>query len=118
MYILVLLHFLSDWLLQPRKIATRKSSNDLWLGLHVLIIFGVFATYCLIAGLSVWLAVINAMLHGIIDRTIWRGYEKVRFGKYTKEDLKQFKPYKDDWFWKIIGFDQALHYAILIYLFI
>lgn len=112
MYILVLLHLLSDWILQPRIIAINKSTNDRILGIHVLIIFLVFATYCLTFGLPIYLALINAVLHGIIDRSIWRGYKKIRYSKDT-----HVKVYSDDWFWKTIGIDQTLHYIILIYLF-
>ena len=119
-YLIIILHLLSDWLLQPRKVATRKSSSDKWLGIHILIIFVVFAAYCLIAGLPIYLALINAVLHGIIDRTIWRGYKKIRHGEYTQKDIdnKYIKVYTDDWFWKTIGVDQALHLCILMYLFV
>lgn len=114
---LILGHFTVDWLLQPRTMARRKSSNLKFLAAHLAIVFaGMVAVTALFTDLPygelMLLNLLNIATHGLIDRFIWPLSEQIsgRFtgtGKDTKEYL----------FYATIAVDQSLHLVILMILF-
>ena len=93
--LIVWLHFIADFLLQPRQIAENKGKD-----IRVLI------THCFIYGLCfVWLgwqyALLNAVLHLCIDFCSSRG-------------INYFWGRGQKWAgFLVIGLDQALHYTCL-----
>ena len=113
---LLVLHFLADFLLQPREMATKKSIDPHWLFAHLVIQFGVF---CVVG----WkFALANAAIHGVIDWNIWRLYKlsvAKRFPEFNWKDPKQASTYdywNDSWFYHTIGLDQLLHGLTLVLL--
>lgn len=110
---IITLHFLSDWWFQPRRMAETKSSSYIALLSHGLIIFLVFAAYALYFDKCIDLAVINAVLHVVLDRLLWVIYKWIAWTRgITKEN--HVNGY---WFYFSIGLDQILHLWILIILF-
>lgn len=111
-YVLIALHFVADFLLQSREMGRKKSTDWRWLGLHLGIQFMVFLPY---AGFQ--FAAMNALLHGIIDRNVWKLYKLsvlMRVSKDMREGLEGSWRYWDDHvFYSTIGFDQMLHMATL-----
>ena len=126
---LAVLHFIADFLLQPRSMGRGKGEISIkgisYLSLHLLIQFIIF-----FAGLSLLLpyrislefAAINTICHGIIDISIWKAYPwtvwiRRREDNYTREYLKKTWRYWDDYlFYWIIGLDQLLHFSTIVFL--
>lgn len=120
---LLFAHFVGDWLLQPRPMAVAKSKGD-WLALilHCVIVGVVLVPVgtCAIAYAGCgcvdvrwggWpFGALNAVLHGVIDRNIWRLYH-IRLNKKGKG----FHYWNDYLFFLTIGFDQFLHVSILLW---
>lgn len=132
---LMVLHFVADFILQSREMGKKKSSELKWLAYHLAIQFTVF---CLVG----WkFALANALIHGVIDWHIWKGYKiiahyrlmrradlsswmngnlniphEVRRAEKYGELLKDFQYWEDHWFYTTIGFDQLLHMSTLVIL--
>lgn len=111
--VLLLTHGIFDFLLQDRETAKKKSSSIHHLGGHLFTIYVGLSLYALISneythiqGFS--FAVLNTILHGVIDWNIWKGYKYSvikRFPNATSD-----YPYQDDsWFYNFIMLDQVLH---------
>lgn len=106
MIALLIVHFIADFLLQRRSVATTKSSNWFAMAEHISIIFLAFLYWG-------WeFALANALIHMVIDRNIWNGYKFLR----RKEDKDTFKYWEDGLFYWTIGFDQLLHVVTLVVL--
>ncbi len=107
-----ILHFIADFLLQSREVATNKSSNINYLLTHCGILGVVFilGLYSFIGFNAIILACLNTIIHGAIDWNIWKVYKYFR----RKEDIKTFKYWEDSLFYATIGFDQLLHSLTLI----
>ena len=105
---LFILHFIADFLLQSRQIATKKSENFRYLSEHCLILLFTFVLGIGWISNGVLLSLTNMIVHGIIDWNIWRVYKK---GKSW-----DFEYWKDATFYTIIGLDQLLHGLTLIVL--
>ena len=123
---LFFLHFLADFVLQPREMGRKKSSNFKYLGIHIAIQIIVFTLGLWpILGLKVALLIAlgNGVIHGIIDAVIWKGYAwsvwlRRRDKNITKENLKVTWKYWDDhFFYLTIGLDQFLHISTIIIVF-
>ena len=134
--LLLATHFLSDFLLQPRAMAKGKSEKLPWLAGHLLI------TYLCFMWVGPIFAMINMLVHGVIDWYIWRGYKKIALWRGNRQALAAFKPdpndhpavqgaklekHKTEWlggfkywedslFYDTIGFDQLLHISTLVIL--
>lgn len=117
--LMVLTHFVSDFLLQSRKMGEGKSTDwTLW-GQHVAIILVCFLPFG-------WkFAAINAIIHGLIDRNIWNLYKWSVKLRIAKHDVKQeslfdqngnWQYYKDHLFYSTIGLDQFLHTSTIVLL--
>lgn len=102
----LLLHFVSDFVMQSRWIAENKSTDWRALGTHMGHIWLVF----LVGTFSLPLASSYALIHGLQDRFIWRGYKWLR----RNEQVTTFQYWKDDLFWQTVGLDQLLHALTLI----
>jgi len=107
--ILLVAHYIADFLLQSREMATKKSTDSDYLMEHVFIY-----------GCAMWVAscfftagppamfqfvLINMIAHGFIDWGIWRLYKK-----HAPADGKYWEDY---WFWATLGLDQTLHLSTL-----
>lgn len=131
MYLLIyilILHFIADFLLQSREVATNKSSKLSYLGEHLIILHLTISILLLpVVGLikAVTFSLLNVLIHGVIDWYIWRVYKWNVMRQIKKafpngnwiEIGKLFKYYEDHWFYATIGFDQLLHVITLIVLY-
>lgn len=127
---LMCVHFIADFLCQPREMGKKKSSEPKWLAGHLLIQFLWFLPFT-----SLPFALLNCMVHGVIDWNIWRGYKYfVGTRLYDKEgndwkspdqgrpchrlmsDAGEWQYWEDHWFYATIGLDQLLHFLTIYYL--
>lgn len=134
--LLMVLHYVADFLLQPREMGKKKSSEPKWLAGHLLIQFLCFLPF------TGWkFALANCVVHGVIDWNIWRGYkllaayrimnkvdplglirkqytveEAMKEHPAVKEEVLNWKFYEDHWFYATIGLDQLLHMLTLYFL--
>lgn len=142
--LLLFCHFLADFILQPSWMAKRKSEDVQVLLAHVAIHYAVFVIGIAFIlgtahpGICFLFSGINAVLHGIIDWNVWRGYKRYASKKalvagaqqeaivsikgITHKDGKleltddaepvlqpSFKWWEDHYFYVTIGADQMLH---------
>lgn len=118
------LHFLADFILQPREMGRRKSSDFNYLAAHIGIQIAVFTVgLWIVTGSFMFafiFAVLNGLIHGVIDAFIWKGYAwsvwlRRKDKSMTVKELKTSWKYWDDhWFYVTIGLDQFLHMSTLI----
>lgn len=121
---LFVLHFLADFILQPREMGRRKSSDFGYLAVHVGIQIGVFLVgLWIVTGsfmFALIFAVLNGLIHGIVDAFIWKGYAasvwlRRKDRSMTVKELKvSWKYWDDHWFYVTIGLDQLLHMSTLV----
>lgn len=93
--LLLVLHFVSDFLLQSDWMAQNKSSSNKALGLHVLLYSIPFII------ISPIFALINGVAHFITDYVTSR----ITKNLWEKKEVH--------WFFAVIGLDQLLHYIVL-----
>jgi hypothetical protein len=93
------IHYLFDWVFQSRKIAENKSRSVKVLTQHVLI-YGAGLSLLTFFGASWYWVALNTLAHFVVDFFT---------SKASSWAFQNNKPL----FWKIIGFDQMLHYLIL-----
>jgi len=129
--VLVVSHFVADFLLQSRGMATQKSKSWRVLFEHGSInMFVVFLGMLLLSGghfsrdaatTALVISGINAVVHMAIDKTLWLLYAVsviVRTPEIPRHKLeKDWKYWEDWWFYTFLGFDQLLHVATLILLY-
>lgn len=141
------LHFIADFLLQSREMGKKKSSNIKFLCAHVgiqMLVFFVGLLLFTTPAFAITFAVVNGLIHGIIDALIWKGYALivwVQRGSWMKANPKainymvkraggidreptdnelkdlmktDFKYWEDHWFYATIGFDQFLHMSTIV----
>lgn len=110
----ILIHFIADFVLQPRAMGKGKSSNILWLIAHLAIQYGAFYYF-----FGHTFALANAIVHGIIDWNIWKLYKlsvKIRNPSMDVAEAQYYEYWNDHLFYTTIGFDQMLHMGTLIIL--
>ena len=125
---LMCIHYIADFLLQPREMGKRKSSEPKWLAGHLLIQFLCFLPF------TGWkFALANCVVHGIIDWNIWKGYKWSAYYRIKKDTDgmgwtpeiiqehieakgKQWEYWEDHLFYATIGLDQLLHCLTIYYL--
>lgn len=117
---LLVTHFIADFICQSREMGKKKSYEVKWLAAHLLI---QFVFFCIFG----WkFALINAVIHGVIDWNIWRLY-KLSVGIWMKNNPEHeatkayattgvWKFWEDHLFFTTIGFDQMLHMITLVVL--
>jgi Protein of unknown function (DUF3307) len=130
---LLALHFLADFILQPREMGVKKSQELKWLFGHLAIQFLIFAPFT-----SIVFALANCAVHGVIDWYIWRAYKlSVRARLYDEDgdklpknyvelkikpchslmsDAGEWRFWLDHLFYTTIGLDQMLHGITLVLL--
>lgn len=120
---LFFLHFLADFVLQPREMGRKKSSSVGYLSAHIAIQVAVFL-------LGLWpffgfkiallMALGNGAIHGVIDALIWKGYAlsvwmRRKDKSMSKKELKlTWRYYDDHYFYLTIGLDQFLHMSTIV----
>ena len=103
----LILHFLGDWLFQPRRIATRKSREPKALAKHM-IIYGLFMCGLLyVMPWDIWFVWfgLNIVVHTAQD---WYWYRIAPVIMSWPDD----NPVVNNWIWVAVGFDQLLHYLM------
>jgi len=137
--VLLIGHYIFDYLMQSREIAENKSVKFESLQLHVSTYIGgmsviaaiVFSLYWnglhgILGGAS--FAVILGLIHGVQDWYLWRTYKGsvIRTLGYTgmdltcpaiKKELEDFKYWEDKAFYDLIGLDALLHTITIILLY-
>lgn len=93
--IILVLHFIADFVLQTNWMAVNKSKNNLALFVHVAVYSAVFCFVGLIY------AVINGILHFIVDFITSRITSKL----WKEQNYRLF--------FTVIGLDQTLHFVCL-----
>lgn len=109
--LLLISHYIGDFILQSRKIATTKSSKLSSLFIHLTIIYCSLIPITLYLKVSLFIPLLYCTLHGIQDWFIWKGY------KIIHSIQLRTAYYEDHLFYSTIGFDQLLHTIILLYLY-
>lgn len=106
------LHWVGDFLLQSREMATKKSSEFIWLFRHISIIFIVF----ILGTQNLKFALFNALIHALIDGAIWNFYKFVQEPEieYSRLEKREFRFWEDHLFWTFLGTDQLLHGLTII----
>ena len=120
---LFILHFISDFLLQPRWVAEKKSTDFDILLIHLFAISFVMWLGLIIIGFDAWIlfVILNAAIHGVIDWNIWSIYKWTvikRFPPHPNIDPATYEYWKDSWFYHTIGLDQLLHGLTIIFLYV
>lgn len=100
--LIIVAHWIGDYLLQTTAMATEKSYRLKWLGLHVL----TYTTTLLAVSLLLFpwkfallFAVLNGLLHGSVD--------------FFTSRLSRKYQHRPRIFYPILGFDQMLHMLTL-----
>lgn len=110
---LVVLHFVADFLLQNSWMALGKSKRWDCLLSHTLVYSSCFA------GFGWRFALVTFALHTTTDYVTSRQTSKLWFFRpYGDSNMWRFVPEKRDAFWKMIGFDQCVHYVCLLLVYV
>jgi len=137
MTLLLIAHFIADFILQSREMGKNKSKNYIYLTSHIWIIFCVVSFFAYFVFGSLEKAILfsfwNALFHMLIDSLTWNiygcsvllriyGYDQVfdkdfNFKDKSKTTLETFKWWEDHWFMVTIGADQIAHMIVLFELF-
>jgi hypothetical protein len=124
--LLLMTHFVADFILQSREMGKKKSSEPEWLLKHLLIqYFAFFIVLSFTDGHYFWFALLNTLIHGVIDWNIWNLYKLYAYKAIAKNPqhplltnnpAEPWKYWEDHWFYTTIGFDQLLHMLTLVLL--
>ena len=100
--LILILHFVADFLMQTDWMAQNKSKSNKALGSHILMYTSVLLLPAVVLGpvWAVW-AVVNGLIHGVIDYVT---------SKWSSSLWKQERVHD---FFAVIGLDQTLHAIIL-----
>lgn len=95
-FIIIVFHFIADFLLQNDKMALNKSTSLYWLGIHSIVYSIIFLYF------GIQFALITCGAHFIIDFVS------------SKATTYFWKRKERHWFFATIGWDQLLHYVCLL----
>lgn len=121
---LITIHLIADFVLQSREMGKRKGIELKYLLAHIGIIL-----VCFLVGacwLPAWFSVLNALIHGLIDSTIWRAYKlgvawrvkkDMSHKLLTKNPTNPWRYWEDQKFYLTIGTDQWLHVLTILALY-
>lgn len=113
--LLLVVHFVADFLLQSREMGKKKSSELHWLLGHLAI--QLLAFFIVLLPFTEWafvFALLNATIHGVIDWNIWRLYKLSVVRRFPDVNPATYQYWEDHWFYATIGLDQLLHGLTLI----
>lgn len=111
------LHFVADFMLQSREIGRKKTKEIDYLLLHGIGVLYTFAAAWYIFGIGGWeLALVNSVIHMIIDANIWRLYYFTVWWRNPYVTPSRWKYWEDYWFYFTIGLDQLLHIITILLL--
>ena len=96
-------HWVADFFLQSRQMGTQKSSSLKWLNIHLAVYTVVMMPVSWGVTGAIWYALINGAAHWVTDFCTSR----MTSSFYQRGEMH--------WFWSIIGLDQLLHVAVLIW---
>ena len=105
--LVLLLHFVGDFLCQTRQMANNKSSNNYWLAAHVTVY-----SFVLFLGLIYFFDIRNLILFVIANFFLHFITDKIT-SQFTSYFYKKNNLYG---FFSIVGFDQFIHNSTLILL--
>ena len=125
-YLIVLLligHFLGDFMYQSRAVAKNKSNlrEPYWLFWHATVIWcwtagPLVAFTTMPIGMILLVSLFIAAVHGIIDACSWNLYKlTVRKRFPNLKAGEEFKYWEDHWFYTTIGADQLSHVLTIIF---
>jgi hypothetical protein len=104
--LILLFHFIADFLFQSDDMAMNKSWGYGWLTMHTGVYTAVLMSLMMMLfkniEFAVFFATINGAGHWIIDAVT------------SRINTKLWKEEKRHWFFTMIGFDQFLHTALLL----
>jgi hypothetical protein len=129
--IMLVSHFVADFLLQSRHMGKNKSIYKSVLFEHIAIQFAIMVLA--LSGpcgplLAAKISYFNAVVHGVIDWNIWKGYkwsvqkritvnpQGVRCHQlmWLQDGEEGWQYWEDHWFYATIGLDQLLHGLTLV----
>jgi hypothetical protein len=108
-YFLIFTHWIADFICQTDNMAKGKSTSNKWLGKHILAYSFVLSVFAFVAGYEkpgkYWMAfvLINGAAHFCVDYIT------------SRQSSKMWKSGRVHDFFVVVGFDQAIHVATLIY---
>lgn len=103
--LLLLIHFVGDFLFQSTDMAINKATSLKWLSIHIsAYTFTLFIGAIVLFGIDV--AIIYALINGGIHFVTDFFTSKMNASLYAREDKK--------WYYTGIGFDQFIHGASLL----
>lgn len=100
--VILTFHWFADFIVQTRKQAHLKSTSNTHLSLHVASYTSVMIVACLIIGVSPVIALVNGLLHWVIDHQTSRATSEL----WKRGDTRNF--------FIVIGLDQLIHTSLLI----
>lgn len=101
--LIIILHFIADFLCQTRNMGNNKSSSNIVLAEHILTYSGVFLVASFITpAFGIIFVLVNAFGHAITD------WCSSRIGKWFHEQNQLY------WFYATLGLDQTIHMLTLI----
>jgi len=99
--VFILAHYVGDFVLQSRAIATKKSSSILALSIHVAVYTATILAFSFLVDFTAYqrsvFVIYNGLIHFITDYISSRITEKA----WTNGNMEKF--------WDTIGFDQFIH---------
>lgn len=95
--LIMFVHWVADFIMQTRWMATNKSSSNLALGTHILVYMIPMSMF------GLYFAIVNGILHFIVDYFTSRGTSYL----WKKKETHMF--------FILIGLDQFLHMVCLLY---
>lgn len=128
--IILIAHYIGDFILQTRNMGLKKSKSIMWLSMHVgtylitLLIFGlIFGSYLVddnnYRPIFEW-CFVNGLLHWFTDfiSSKLSGYCYTKMDYYEKNrDIENSDKLKNKFqyhFWSVIGLDQLIHAITLL----
>jgi len=112
-FILIIMHFVFDWFLQPRAVAQRKASSWKWMGMHTGILYVGYTVYAWMTPNEHWMVIAYVALHTVQDKLIWAWYREGKDdsffdGRYYATDPN---------YYRLIALDQMLHLLFAFWIF-
>ncbi len=69
------------------------------------------------ASLSASISLLNALIHLIIDQSIWNVYKYIKKKQLKGTNVNDFQYWEDKMFWNFVGLDQLLHILTILFVY-